>query len=81
MTLDQFTTFMAWSTAINLALLLIAALAVMLLGNWISGLHGQMFRMEPADVRRAYFGYIGTYKILIIVFFVAPYLALRFGMG
>ena len=81
MTLEQFTQFIAWATAINVGLFIVTALAVMVIGRSISQIHGRMFGLDDADIRRTYFGYLSIYKILVIVFFLVPYLALRLGMG
>ena len=81
MALELFTQFMAWATAINVGLFVITALSVMMVGGPISQIHARMFGLEAPDVRRTYFGYLSVYKILVVVFFLVPYLALRFGMG
>jgi hypothetical protein len=36
-----------------------------------------MFGLEDADLSRAYFQYLAQYKILVFVFNLMPYLALR----
>ena len=81
MNLDQFTEFMAWATAINLGLFIITAVSVMAIGGPISKIHGRLFGLDPDGIRSTYYDYIAIYKIVVLVFFVVPYLALRFGMG
>jgi len=80
MTLADLTTFLGWCTAINLGIFLVAVVAIMLAGGWMSRLHAAMFGIEPAEVRRVYFSYLGTYKIVIIVFCLVPYIVLRTAM-
>ena len=77
MTMAEVTTFFGWCTAINVGVFLFAAISTMTIGRWMSGLHGAMFGMDPAEVRRAYFVYLGNYKIAIIVFCLVPYIVLR----
>ena len=77
MTTAEMTAFLGWCTAINAGIFLVAAVATMAIGPWMSALHGRMFGMDPAAVRRAYFAYLGTYKIAILVFCLVPYLVLR----
>lgn len=43
MTLDQFTEFMTWATALNVGLFVITAIAIMLAGGPISRIHAGMF--------------------------------------
>ena len=77
MTIAELTTFLGWCTAINIGVFLLAAVATMAIGRWMSGLHGAMFGLEPAQVRRVYFAYLGNYKTAILVFCLIPYLVLR----
>ena len=45
--------------------------------NTIMPIHQKMLGMSETDLSKAYFQYMAQYKILIIVFNLAPYLALR----
>ncbi len=49
----------------------------MLAGAPIKRLHAAMFNLSEEDVSRAYFRYFAHYKLLIVVFNLAPYIALR----
>jgi len=68
---------LAWCTLMNLILLALASSAVMLVGGPIRRLHARMFDLSEDDLSRAYFQYLAHYKISILVFNLAPYLALR----
>jgi len=81
MTIEQFTEFMAWSAALNVGLFVFTALAVVMVGGPISKIHWRMFGVDPAGIRGTYYDYFAIYKIVVLVFFVVPYLALRFGMA
>jgi len=76
-TIDLLQQWLGWSLLINLILLMLTALAVVFGRSWIIPIHSRMFDIEPARLVRIYFGYIAIYKILIIVFNLVPYLALR----
>lgn len=76
MTAEQLATVFAWATGLNLALYLLAVIAVAGFRERLSVLHGRMFGVEPAEMRRLYIAYIATYKLLIIVFCLVPWLAL-----
>ena len=75
--LETVTTFFGWTTVINFALLLMSTIALIASRGSIAKIHGRMFGLETADLSRAYFQYLAQYKIAIIVFSLAPYIALR----
>ncbi|MEM8793759.1 MAG: DUF6868 family protein [Pseudomonadota bacterium] len=77
MTLDQMTQWFGWMLAINLIMYAAACAVVIGAPGWLERIHGRMFEMESADLRRLYIGYLATYKILLIVFSFTPWLALQ----
>jgi hypothetical protein len=68
---------LGWCTVLNLGFLAFAALLLMLAGGPIKRLHAATFGLSDDDLSRAYFQYLAQYKIVIFVFNLAPYLALR----
>ncbi|WP_209506053.1 MULTISPECIES: DUF6868 family protein [unclassified Ruegeria] len=77
MTLEFLTTFFGWMAALNIAVLLFSTVMILLFQDWIAGIHGRMFQMDRADVKRAYFRYLANYKILTLIFCIMPWLALK----
>ncbi len=77
MTIDQIAQLLGWSTAINLGLLILSSILVILLRVPITKIHSKMFQLSDEDLSRAYFQYLAQYKILIFVFNLVPYIALR----
>lgn len=77
MTLDQLTAVMGWATVINIGFLAAMGLSLMALRGTFAPLHARMFGLTEDEVNRAYFQYLANYKILTLVFCLAPYLALR----
>ena len=77
MTLTEIANFLGWCTLLDFGLLILATLALAIAHEPVSKLHGKWFHMEPADLSRAYFGFLANFKILVIVFNLVPYLALR----
>jgi len=69
--------FFGWSTVINLIILLLSTLAISFFRETIIKIHSELFNLNKEDLGRAYFNYIAIYKILIIVFNLVPYLALK----
>ncbi|MGA1456365.1 MAG: hypothetical protein EBZ14_08455 [Gammaproteobacteria bacterium] len=77
MTLESLTIFLGWTALINIAVLLFSTVMVLAIRERISKIHAKLFGLDQADVGRAYFQYLAQYKIAILVFNIAPYLALR----
>ncbi len=75
--LDSFTSFFGWCSVVNIGILIFASLAVALIRESMSSIHGKMFGLGEADLSRAYFQYLAQYKIAIFVFNLVPYIALR----
>jgi len=76
-TIETFTIFLGWSTIINLGILAIASISVMLMRGSMASIHGKMFGLDTKDLSRAYFQYIAQYKIVVFVFNLVPYIALK----
>lgn len=77
MTTQEITMLFAWMTTINAGILLFSTIAIISMRRFIARVHGKMFNIDEKDALRAYFQYLGQYKIAVIVFNLAPYLALR----
>lgn len=77
MTLEALTTFFGWMTVLNFGFLAVVAVALLTLRNWMTSVHARMFNLDEKALHGAYFGYLANYKLLVLVFSLAPYLALR----
>lgn len=77
MTIEALTKFLGWLSVINIAILLFSTLGVIVMRDFITKIHSKLFGLDGKDLGRAYFQYLGQYKIAIIVLNIAPYLALR----
>ncbi len=77
MTQEFITSVFGWMAVLNIGVLLFTTAMVLLLQDWIAGIHGRMFQMERPDVKRAYFRYLANYKILTLIFCIVPWLALK----
>ena len=75
--LETFTLFLGWCTAINIGLLMVAAIFVGPMRGPISQIHAKMFELNEVDLSRAYFQYLAQYKIAIFVLNLVPYIALK----
>ena len=61
----------------NFALLCMATFSLTVFRGPLLSLHGRMFDMDPADLRRMYLNYLAFYKVLVIVFNFVPWIALK----
>ncbi len=77
MTIETLTEFFGWITVINMGLLMFSTLMIFLLRGVAIKMHSKMFDLDEKDLNRAYFQYLGTFKILVIVFNLTPYIALK----
>ena len=76
-TVAQLTAFLGWSSIINIGILLISTLFVVWRRDFAVKIHSSMFDLDPQAVPKMYFDYLGRYKLLLLVFNIVPYLALR----
>ncbi len=77
MSLEMLMKFFGWCSVINIGILAFAAIIIAYMRGPIAQMHGKMFGLDESDLSRAYFQYLGQYKIAIFVFNLIPYLALR----
>lgn len=76
MTLDILRGFLAWCTVINLCLYFVSFVVWVFAGDWVYRMHNTWFPMPRQTFNQAIYGFMGLYKLLIIVFNVVPYVAL-----
>lgn len=77
MTIEVLTELLGWASVINIAILLLSTFGVIAMRGAIAGIHSKLFGLDEKDLGRAYFQYLAQYKIAIIVFNIAPYIALK----
>jgi len=77
MTTEALTAILGWTAIINVVIFLFSSLTVIVMRGPISRIHARMFGVDEKDLGRAYFQYLGQYKIAIIVLNIAPYFALK----
>lgn len=77
MTIAELTTFMGWMSIINIGLLVFSALTILALRNLITKIHSIMFAVNEQNLNKLYLQLLGQYKLLIIMFNIVPYIALK----
>ncbi len=75
--IGSLTTFFGWMSVITVTVLALSALAMVLARSWIAGIHGKMFDLDERTLSLAYFEYLSRFKIAVMVFCLAPYIALK----
>ena len=77
MNIETLRDFFNWCVAINVGIFIVSTVNMVLIGGWASKIHAKMFDVDPTWVRQAYFIFLAHYKIVVIVFVVAPWIALH----
>lgn len=75
--IETMATFFGWCAVINIGVQLVTAILVLGLRDFISGIHAKMFGVEETFARQLYLEYLSHFKILVIVFTIVPYFALK----
>lgn len=77
MTLELVRHILAWSTIINLGILLWWFLFNTLAHDWVYSFHGRWFKLTKEQFDTIQYIAMAVYKIGIILFNIVPYIALR----
>ena len=81
MTQETLTVFFGWLCVINTGLLVLSTVMMLVLQNFALKVHSGMFKLDEVDLKKAYFQYLAQFKIVVIVFNLAPYVALKIMAG
>ncbi|WPE16142.1 DUF6868 family protein [Candidatus Thioglobus autotrophicus] len=76
MTITIFQSFLGWSLAINIAVLLSWVLAIKYAHDYVYQVHTYWISITNESFNNIHYGGIGLYKLLIVVFNLVPYFAL-----
>ena len=77
MTLEVFTSFLAWCTLVNLVFLLIWFLFLTAGGGWMRRMHGKWFGLSDEAFAAVHYKMLAYFKLLWVMFNLTPYLVLR----
>jgi hypothetical protein len=76
MDVNQITTFLGWCTAINMGILVFAAIFLFLFKGFAINIHSKLTGVSASKLPSLYFSYMANYKIGILLFNLVPYIAL-----
>ncbi|MBN2375708.1 MAG: hypothetical protein JXD22_04865 [Sedimentisphaerales bacterium] len=69
-----------WCSVINMGLLIFSFLMLSLARQWVYRIHSKMFPMTEPQFNTIIYSLLGAYKILVFVFNIVPYIAVRIAM-
>ncbi len=75
--MEQLIGFFGWMSVVNIGLLLLISLILVVMKETVSVIHGKMFSVNEGELKIIYFKYLANYKLLIFVFNLVPYIALK----
>jgi len=76
-TISQLTELLGWASVINVGYLFLATLILMFMRGTVSSIHSKIFDIDEKELSSKYFNFLSNYKIVTLVFMVAPYFALK----
>jgi len=76
-TLSQLTTLLGWATLINIGYLLLSTFILIFMKGWITSVHSQLLGLNAKVLELKYFEFLSNFKVITMIFFVAPYFALK----
>lgn len=77
MTTIQLTEMLGWLSIINIGILLVSTLALVTLKSKVIAIHSKMFGLPEEQLPALYFKYLANYKVLLTLFILTPYIALK----
>ena len=80
MDLELLLKIFGWVSAINIAVLIVWFLGFIFARDLISKIHSMWFKIPDENFDTIHYCFMGAYELFIILFFLAPYIALRIVM-
>ena len=77
MTISQLTELLGWASIINVGYLFLATIILIFMRRTVSSIHSKMLNIDEKELSSKYFDFLSNYKIVTLVFMVAPYIALK----
>jgi len=77
MTLEMIRAVLAWSTVVNLGILLLWFFFFAVAHDWMYRMHKKWFNLSPEAFDALHYGGMGLYKLGILLLNLVPYLVLR----
>ncbi len=75
--IETLATFFGWCLILNFGLLITSTILLLLAKASITNMHHRMFGIDKSLLNTLYFRYLAHYKLAILIFNLAPYIALK----
>jgi len=75
--IEMITELLGWCSVVNIAMLFLSSIMLMVMRGRIIKLHAKLSGVSEADLPSIYLQFLGNYKLLILMFNLVPYIALR----
>lgn len=76
-TLETLATFLGWALVVNLVFYTITAVALMAFRGLVADMSARLFGIDRQVAINESFAYLARFKLLVMVFFLAPWVALK----
>ena len=76
-TIETMIEFLGWCSVINIGMLIFYSIFIIIFTDTMVKIHTKMFDLDKNYLTQAYFKYLAQYKIIIIIFNIVPYFALK----
>lgn len=76
-TLSDLATLLGWTSVINIGFLALATTSLVFMRDTVCAIHTKMFGIPESELALIYFKNLANYKTLLLLFSLAPYLALK----
>jgi hypothetical protein len=77
MSISQLTELLGWASVINVGYLFLATIVVMFMRGTVPSIYSKLFNIDEKTLSAKYFDFLSNYKVVTLVFMVAPYIALK----
>ena len=77
MTINEIREVLGWCSVINLGLLLVSFLMMTAAGGFVYRMHKRWFPVTEPQFKVGVHTFFAVYKLLVLVFNVVPYVAMR----
>jgi len=78
MSMNLLLSFLGWVTVLNLGILLLWLTFFITLHNWVYAIHHRFFNITPNQFDAIHYSCMGLLKLITLLFFLIPYITLRF---
>ena len=80
MAIETVREILGWCTVLNFAMFFVSVVVMTVARGWVYKMHGDWWRISEQQFNVTIYGFLGLYKVMIIVFNLVPYVAVVIAM-